>query len=37
LTLVEEWHLFTDLEVGSNSTDMEMLDAELAPRIKALF
>lgn len=37
LTLVEEWHLFTDLKVGSNSTDMEMLDAELAPRIRAIF
>ena len=37
LTLVEEWHLFTGLEVSSNSTDMSLLDAEITPRVRSVF
>ena len=37
LTLIEEWHLFTGLEVGSNPTNMDLLDSALTPRIQTLF
>ena len=37
LTLVEEWNLFTGLEVGSKPTDLALLDAEITPLIRGLF
>ena len=37
LTLVEEWNLFTGLEFGSNSTDLNLLDAEITPKVRGLF
>ena len=37
LTLVEDWHLFTRLEIGANSTDLDALDEEITPLIRTLF
>ena len=37
LTLVEEWNLFAGLELGTNSTDLDLLDAEITPLIRTLF
>ena len=37
LTLVEDWSLFTGLSVGSNTTDMGLLDAAITPLVRSLF
>ena len=37
LTLTEDWHLFQDVNLPSQTTDLERLDAVIEPLIKSLF
>ncbi|MGI4828143.1 MAG: hypothetical protein ACRYFU_08135 [Janthinobacterium lividum] len=37
LTLVEDWHLFNEVGLDAQTTDLERLDAVITPLIKTLF
>ena len=37
LTLVEDWHLFQNVNLDSQTTDLERLDSTIAPLIQSLF